>query len=271
MIVFPNAKINIGLDIINKRPDGFHNIVSWFFPIPLYDILEAIPASNTKDIRFVQRGINLGGHAEDNLVVKAFRLLARDYDLPGTDVMLYKAIPPGSGLGGGSSDAAFMLKLLNELYALGISEARLSEYAAQLGSDCSFFLYNRPALIRGRGDVFSGLNSEADINYIVLVLPKLHISTAWAYQHIIPKEPPFDLGDTISGSTEKWAQAISNSFEVPVFERYPELSRVKQKLYDANAFCAGLTGTGAALYGLFKEQPNMEHLGIEFPCKLLPV
>ncbi len=263
MIVFPNAKINVGLDIFNKRNDGFHDIISCFVPIDFYDVLELVHQPDLKGIEFSQMGLKLDNKPYDNLVVKAFNLLASDYELPGTKVILQKNIPSGAGLGGGSSDATFMLKALNDLYNLQISDEQLHDYASQLGSDCSFFLYNKPALIKGRGDFFEPLKFDFETFYVVLVVPDIHISTAWAYGNIICRQPAYDLAESLR-CRNAWRKTISNDFEIPVFDKYPELKAVKEQLYDMGAFFAGLTGSGSTMFGCFSHKPELPDFGNDY-------
>ncbi len=263
MIVFPNAKINIGLDIINRRQDGFHDIVSCFFPLPFFDVLEAVPNSKSTGLEFEQTGIELDNTPQNNLVVRAYDLLSKDYKLPDTKAILYKNIPPGAGLGGGSADAAFMLQLLNTMYELCISQEKLYEYASLIGSDCSFFLYNKPALIEGRGDKFVGLSQKFNIKYIVLIMPGIHISTAWAYSKINPKQAAYNLQTSLQAPVSEWKSRVFNDFEPPVFKKHKKLHDIKEKLYKAGAFYASLTGTGSTVYGLFLQQPDINIFSTE--------
>jgi 4-diphosphocytidyl-2-C-methyl-D-erythritol kinase len=255
MIVFPNAKINIGLHIIQKRADGFHDIESCFIPIHLRDILEAVPAD---EFQFHSTGIPIPAENPDNLVVKAYDLLASDYDLNPVAIHLHKVIPMGAGLGGGSSDAAHMLKLLNDLFDLEIPLSGLEQYARKLGSDCAFFIQNRPVLAKGKGDELFPINVNTMNGLkLVLIFPKIHSDTHTAYQGIRPVRPLLSLQDCLNGPPEEWKRYLTNGFEQQLFSVYPVLGEIKQSLYDAGAVYAAMTGSGSALYGLFHSLPDL--------------
>jgi len=252
MVVFPNAKINLGLYVVEKRPDGFHNLETVFYPVPWRDALEVVPASGD------QTTLNLSGLAVDaptekNLVMRAYQLLADGYNLPKLDIYLHKVIPFGAGLGGGSADAAFMLTMLNSLFDLGISEGKLAEYAATLGSDCAFFVYNRPMIASGRGEVLSPIEVSLSGYTIVLVKPPFGISTPEAFSGITPKKPQIPLREAISQPIERWKEVLFNDFEPHLFENHPQLASIKQQLYDNGALYAAMSGSGSTIFGIFKD------------------
>ncbi len=258
MIVYPIAKINIGLFITEKRPDGFHNLETVFYPVNIQDALEVIPAD---DFKFTSTGIEIDGKPEDNLVVKAYRLIAKDYKIPAVHIHLHKVIPFGAGLGGGSSDAAYMLKLLNELFNLEINKEKLTDYALQLGSDCPFFIDPQPVYATGRGEIMQKLDIILKEYYLILIKPPIHISTSQAYQNITPNKRRLSLKGLAGFSVTRWKGNIQNHFERYVFSEYPEIADIKQKLYDQGASFALMSGSGSAVYGLFRsEKKNIENI-----------
>ncbi|MBN2481949.1 MAG: 4-(cytidine 5'-diphospho)-2-C-methyl-D-erythritol kinase [Bacteroidales bacterium] len=260
MLSFPNAKINIGLRVVGKRPDGYHNIETVFCPVNLCDILEFVPQApyQKQDIHFTVTGDKLSVSPEDNLCVKAYRLLKNDYTLPPLSVHLHKIIPVGAGLGGGSSDAAFMLKSLNNFFQLGISENGLCNYASTLGSDCAFFIKNRPVLGTGRGDRFIATNLKCRNYEVIIVHPGIHINTADAYAGVKPKKPETLLEELIKLPPGSWKQAVQNDFEPSVFQKYPDIAAIKQQLYEIGAVYASMSGSGSSVYGLFEHAPDAE-------------
>ncbi|MCW0484787.1 4-(cytidine 5'-diphospho)-2-C-methyl-D-erythritol kinase [Gaoshiqia sediminis] len=251
MITYPIAKINIGLHVTEKRPDGFHNLETIFYPIQMQDALEVVEAG---DFSFNMTGLTLEGDPMQNLVIRAYELLKADYDLPPVQIHLHKNIPCGAGLGGGSSDAASMLMLLNDLFKLKIKREKLMEYALQLGSDCPFFLHAKPVFATGRGEKMEDANVNLKEYFLILVKPPIHISTPEAYQNIVPQKPRLSLKGLIGFSVNKWKGNIRNQFEPYVFEKYPEVGQIKQKLYDAGASFALMSGSGSAVYGLFRSE-----------------
>jgi 4-diphosphocytidyl-2-C-methyl-D-erythritol kinase len=259
MVVFPYCKINIGLQVTSRRPDGFHDIVTLFYPLPLHDALEVVTAGQTV---FHPSGIPVPGLPEDNLCLKAHRLLQIDFPrLPAAGVWLHKSIPIGAGLGGGSSDGAFMLRLLNEKYRLGLEAPRLSEYAFRLGSDCPFFLQDGACYASGRGEKLSA-TKDIDLSafHIVLVCPDVHINTAWAYSQVIPRRPSSSLAALLQGPVETWCEEVKNDFEAPVFRAYPSLAEIKKSLYEQGALYASMSGSGASLFGIFPSDTRRESL-----------
>lgn len=252
MIVFPNAKINIGLFVTEKRPDGFHNLETVFYPIGLSDILEIVKMEGPAgECDFCSSGIDVGCEAEKNLIVKAYRLLDADYQLPAVKVLLHKVVPFGAGLGGGSSDAAFMLKTLNEFFHLTLRDEQLEEYAARLGSDCAFFIRNKPAFASGKGEQLEDIELSLKDYRLVLVKPSFGVSTPEAYAGIEPHPAMFDLHRLGLLKPELWKEYVFNDFEKSVFAKYPQLTALKQQLYEAGAAYVSMTGSGSALYGLF--------------------
>ncbi|MCG8305970.1 MAG: 4-(cytidine 5'-diphospho)-2-C-methyl-D-erythritol kinase [Cytophagales bacterium] len=254
MIVFPNAKINLGLNILRKRSDGYHELETCFYPVLWRDALEIIDSDKT---HITTTGIELPDEGE-NIVLKAFHLLKKDFDLPPIRIHLHKSIPIGAGLGGGSADAAFMLKLLNEKYMLGITHNDLLKYATRLGADCAFFLENRPLLASGIGERFSELKFSLDEKHIVLVYPNIHISTKEAYSNIVPKNPSVRIKDVLENHPiENWEGLLTNDFEAPLFKKYPILKNLKEQLYDSGGVYASMSGSGSCMFGIFDRMPAL--------------
>lgn len=261
MVIFPNAKINIGLNIVEKRPDGFHNIESIFYAIPLCDALEIIENNDSTDtpIIFSSSGIEIPGDANDNLCIKAYHLIAKDYALPKIKVHLHKHIPIGAGLGGGSADAAFFIKLLNEKFELGLAWGEMHHYAKQLGSDCSFFISNKPSYVQGKGDEFESISLDLSIYHITLIYPNIHINTAKAYSGVKPKASARSLeNDLLQLSVEQWKEFVHNDFEDSIFPQFPEIKKIKEELYAHGAVYAAMSGSGSTVYGIFKEASNLK-------------
>lgn len=249
MIVFPNAKINIGLNVVKRRSDGYHEIVTCFVPVPWKEVLEIVESDR---LSFTATGIDIPGEGK-NIVLKAYKLLQKRFLLPPVIIHLHKNIPVGAGLGGGSADGAFTLKLLNELFCLDMSDEQLMTDAATLGADCAFFIKNTPMLARGIGDMLTPVDLSLGGYHIVIVYPGIHISTAEAYSKVKPKGPSWDLGDILSAkSMEDWRGLVVNDFEMPLFERYPLLGDIKKRLYDEGAVYAAMSGSGSCIYGFFK-------------------
>lgn len=253
MVSFPNAKINLGLNITEKRADGFHNIETVFYPIPLSDMLEFVPSEKAD---FTNSGLEIDGPAEDNLVLKAYDLLAQDFDLLPMAVHLHKVIPFGAGLGGGSADAAFMLKMLNEDGNLHLSDDQLEGYARQLGSDCAFFVRNAPVFAYEKGDVFKPVELSLKGKHIVLVNPNIHVSTQVAYGGCAPQVPGASLQDLIELPVERWKDSVVNDFEATVFPKFPRIGEIKAALYAQGAVYAAMSGSGSTVFGIFDDAPN---------------
>lgn len=257
MIIFPNCKINLGLYITRKREDGYHDLETVFYPIPFNDALELVQDPGSNDIEFSASGISIPGDASANLCVKAYHLLKKDHpDIPGIRMHLHKTIPMGAGLGGGSSDGAHALKLLNEKFNLGIPTVKMLEYALMLGSDCPFFIMNAPCIAKGRGDELTPVNLDLSDYYIMVVHPSIHVSTAEAFSKIVPSPPSQNIEALIDLPITGWRNVLTNQFESPVFRIYPELAGIKETLYKGGAIYASMSGSGSSIYGLFKQQPN---------------
>lgn len=263
MNTFPCAKINLGLNIVSKRPDGYHNLETVFYPIPLTDALEIkymdekFPSESPCDLKIT--GNDVDCNEEDNLVIKAYQLLAADFQLPRVHAHLVKRIPTQAGLGGGSSDAAYMIRLLDERFRLNIGIPEMERYAAKLGADCAFFITADPSYAEGIGDVLmpadvpgAGLGGY----YLAVVKPSVAVSTRDAYTAIVPKTPAKCCRDIVRQPIETWKDELVNDFEAPIFAMHPELAAIKQSLYDAGAVYAAMSGSGSALFGIFREQPT---------------
>ena len=259
MIVYPHAKINIGLSVIGKRPDGFHNIETVFYPIQLLDTLEIEPSGTgtTEKIVFTCDGIVLPDDGlKNNLCCKAYHLLDADYRLPPVSIHLHKLIPVGAGLGGGSSDAAYTLKALNVLFQLQIPFEKLAEYASRLGSDCAFFLQSNPAFGAGKGDILEPISLPLDEYHIVLVKPPVFVSTADAYACVVPQKTTYRLPELLQNPVDEWRHTVFNDFEASVFQKFPETGRIKERLYLEGAVYAAMSGSGSCVYGIFRERPD---------------
>ncbi|MBS1933474.1 MAG: 4-(cytidine 5'-diphospho)-2-C-methyl-D-erythritol kinase, partial [Bacteroidetes bacterium] len=248
MILFPNCKINLGLHVTRKREDSYHDIESIFYPVPLNDILEIVP-SNSFEHHFY--GLPIPGEAAKNLCVKAYDLLKKDFpDLPSIKFFLYKNIPAGAGLGGGSSDGSCMLQLLNEEFRLGLSTPQLIGYALQLGSDCPFFIINKPCFASGRGEILEPVKISLSPYSFFFIHPDIHIDTAWAFSQLTPSIPGKPLTEIIKQPMTTWKDELKNDFEKPVMEKFAELKPIKQKLYDAGAVYASMSGSGSTFFGI---------------------
>lgn len=264
MIGYPNVKINLGLHVVNKRDDGFHNIETVFYPLGFSDMLEC--TENTRYRRnnkcvFVAHGLKIAGPPSGNLVVRAYELLDRDFGLPPVLVHLNKVIPMGAGLGGGSSDAACMIRLLNGLFSLGLGRADMERYASHLGSDCAFFIGNEPAYVFGKGHELQAFDITLAGYYLVLVNTGAHSNTALAYRHVTKRgtlESQPGLKQLLSLPVSEWKRVVKNDFEDSVFLQLPGLSGVKSWLYEQGAVYASMSGSGASLFGLFEAKPQLK-------------
>jgi 4-diphosphocytidyl-2-C-methyl-D-erythritol kinase len=256
MLTYPNAKINIGLNIVERRPDGYHNIETVFYPIGLNDMLEVEPSDTCTDYSFSSSGIELGGDPEDNLIVRAYRLLRSEYQFQAIDISLIKQIPFGAGLGGGSSDAAFMLKALNELFELKITTRKLEKFAAMLGADCPVFIKNKPVFATGIGNVFTPIKLSLKGYFLLLVKPDIHIPTPEAYSLVVPEKPRFSLVELIQQPLNEWKDTIKNDFETSVFVQYPAIKTIKESMYESGAVYASMSGSGSSVYGIFETVPE---------------
>jgi 4-diphosphocytidyl-2-C-methyl-D-erythritol kinase len=266
MLVFPNCKINFGLRILQKRSDGFHNLETIFYPIAFSDILEITvykDPQHTAVIPFTTTGLPFESDPVGNLCTKAYKLLKKDFpDLPHIQMHLHKVIPLGAGLGGGSSDAAFTLKLLNEKFDIGLTQTQLIDYAFQLGSDCPFFIINKPCFATGRGEIMEQISVDLSAYKLVIVNPGIHINTGEAFRHVIPSTDNKSFKDIIAGPIEKWKDDLKNDFEVFAFKEYPEIVTIKDQLYVAGAVFALMSGSGSTVYGIFPKEKKMQ---LSFP------
>ena len=247
MIVYPNSKINIGLNVLEKRADSFHELSSVLYPVKdLYDILEIL---SSDEFIFSSSGIEIPG--EDNICEKAWKLLYDDFGIGNVKLHLHKLIPVGAGLGGGSADASFTLKALNELFELNLSNIQLEEYALQLGADCPFFIDNTPKYVQGIGDKMIAIDLDLSDYEIRLINPEIHISTKDAYSRVVPKTPELTIEEVIKLPIKEWKNKLKNDFEKSIFEKHPQLKELKENLYKEGAIYASMSGSGSVLYGVF--------------------
>ncbi len=259
MLLFPNCKINLGLNITGKRDDGFHNLQTVFLPVPMQDVLEVIASHNTtQPVIYSHSGLQITGEESDNLCIKAYHLLKNDFpQLPGVAMHLHKVIPMGAGLGGGSADGAFTLLLLNKKFSLGIGQEQLISYALQLGSDCPFFIINTPCFAEGRGEKLEKVTMPLSGYTLVLVNPGIHIPTGWAFSQIKPAKPAKSVKAIVSQPVSTWKEELANDFEKPVIAAYPQLQSIKHALYQQGAIYASMSGSGSTFYGLFASNPQI--------------
>ena len=258
MLVFPNCKINIGLKVLDKREDGYHNIESLFLPVAIKDALEIIESKDQKDlVTFTSTGLAIDGKIDNNLCIKAYHLIEKDFPaLPSIKMHLHKNIPMGAGLGGGSSDAASTLILLNNQFKLNLSQAQLMAYALILGSDCPFFINDQPAFATGRGEILEPFSINLSSYKIVLVYPSIHINTKDAFEGLKLQKENFlqpSIKQIISQPVTDWQHQLKNDFEPPVFSKHPVLKQIKNSFYKNGATYASMSGTGSTMYGLFKK------------------
>ena len=254
MISFPNSKINIGLNIVSKRDDGYHNIETVFYPIPYKDILEILPSQK---LEVINLGKKIDCKIEDNLCYKAYQILNSEFNLPPVKIILYKNVVFGSGLGSGSSDAAHTLISLNKLFDLNLDEEQLQFYASKLGTDCAFFIKNKAVFAQGLGNVFSEISLDLSGKHLMLCLPDVHVSTALAYKNCKPNMPSQSLKSLISLPLEQWKNNIKNDFEENLFVQFPNLQKIKHELYQKGAIYAQMSGSGSAIFGIFDSLPNL--------------
>jgi 4-diphosphocytidyl-2-C-methyl-D-erythritol kinase len=288
MICFPNAKINLGLNIVSRRQDGYHNLETIFYPIGLQDALEIVPTTPevpppptglTSEIglvganektggntpyRFFQTGEVIHGNSRENLVIRALQLIANEKQLPPLDIHLFKKIPSGAGLGGGSSDAAAMLRIVNDSFRLGYTVQELARFAAKLGADCPFFLFNRPAFATGIGDELESVEVDIDDLLCVLVKPDISIPTKEAYAMITPRKPELSLKEIVKKPITEWKELMKNDFEPSIFEKYPQICRIKQQLYELGALYASMSGSGSSVYAFFRREEELKELKMMF-------
>ena len=275
MIVFPNCKLNLGLNILQKRSDGYHDLETIFYPLQLTDSLEIIesrlpgkPASP-----FTSSGLPIAGNPSNNLCVKAYRLLKKDYpEIPGVQIHLHKVIPAGAGLGGGSADGAFALKMMNELFELGLSTGDLIKYALQLGSDCPFFIINKPCFATGRGEILKEIELNLSAYKFVVVNPGIHIDTGRAFLEMTPAHPEHSVQEIIKIPIERWKDYLKNDFEKPVFLKHREIVEIKDNLYNMGAIYASMSGSGSTVFGIFAKEQKLQfsfpagYFVKELPC-----
>lgn len=257
MISFPIAKINIGLKVVEKRPDGFHNIETIFYPVPLSDALEFVTTDGSGEDELVITGINIMTRPGQNLIIKAVKRLRESYSFPKLRIHLHKVIPPGAGLGGGSSDAACILKSVIKRFRFPVKDDELKALALKTGSDCPFFLNPVPSVAEGRGEILKEIKPRLAGYYLVLINPGIHISTREAYQNCHPSLPEISLGELYSHKISEWKKTIVNDFEDFVFKVYPEVSELKKALYKQGAVYCSMTGSGSAVYGIYEQKPGL--------------
>ena len=256
MIRFSNCKINIGLYIVQKRMDGFHNLATIFVPLPTYDVIEILPSTKVALHIYNQK---IPGNKKDNIVLKAYHLLAEKYNLPPVQIHLLKNIPVGAGLGAGSANGVNTLQLLNDYFSLQISKNELRSLAASLGSDCPFFIENQPCYATQKGDELVPIDIDFSNYTLVLVNPGIHIATPWAFSNITPKTPKYDLLNAIKEPIHQWKNSIYNDFETVVFAQHPSIKNIKETLYSLGAVYASLSGTGSTVYGFFEKNTTLRY------------
>lgn len=270
MILFPNCKINLGLNIVNRRADGYHDLETVFYPVAgLHDALEVTTTNtpSTGNCTLRQYGNTIDCKPEKNLVVKAYYLLQESFpDLPSVDIHLLKNIPSGAGLGGGSADAAFMIKLLNELFELHLSIEQLERISVRLGADCAFFIQNQPTFATGIGDTFSPIHLTLKDYQIIIVKPNVFISTKEAFAHTHPQRPTASIKDILQAPIQEWRQHLVNDFEASIFSQHPEIEALKNQLYEKGAKYASMSGSGSSVYGIFSPNTQLPHLNLSEDC-----
>lgn len=258
MICFPNAKINLGLNIVSRRSDGYHNLETIFYPVPVKDALEIIVREEQTSDTFIEAGIEVDSPPDSNLVMKALKLMRAHYNFPPIEVHLLKKIPFGAGLGGGSADASSMLKLINKTFALGATDELLASLAVRLGADCPFFIYNRPFFASGIGEIFEPVDFSLKGYQLVLIKPDIHVSTKDAFAQITPCRPKISLKDIVKTPVREWKNTMVNDFEKSVFEKHPAIKEIKDYLYSKGALYTSMTGSGSSVFGIFdKETDNL--------------
>lgn len=260
MLSFSNAKINLGLNVTSKRADGYHNIESVFYPISWSDILEVVPSDT---FSFTSSGLEIPGKFENNLVIKAYKLLEEENLIPSeksVSIYLHKILPMGAGIGGGSSNAAFALKLINSTLNLNLTSNQLENYAEKIGSDCPFFIQNKPKFCYGKGTEFKDIDISLKGKYITLINPEIHISTQEAYSGIIPSKPEKSIQEIINMPIDSWKDVLINDFEASVSRKHTIITEIKDMLYEKGALYASMTGSGSTIYGIWNENPNLNAL-----------
>ena len=269
MIIFPNCKINLGLQIIRRRNDGYHDLQTVFYPTKIYDALEVIqePGESSKNypampdgvtakeaLQFECTGLDVGNDPVTNLCVKAFQILKKDFpQIPSSQMHLHKTIPIGAGFGGGSADGAFTLLLLNQKFGLGISRETLLDYALQLGSDCPFFIINKPCYATGRGEFLEHISLDLSSYRFIIVHPGIHINTSQVFSEITPTGATTSIKEIVKQPIETWRHELKNDFEEPIFKNYPEVKKIKNDLYESGSIYSSMSGSGSAVYGIFEK------------------
>jgi len=260
MVIFPNAKINIGLNVTERRADGYHNLETIFYPVKINDVLEIVPADK---LSFESSGLDIPGSVENNLCIKAYHLLKKHHNLPPVKIHLHKNIPIGAGLGGGSSDAAFFIKLLDQNFGLNLDVEEMQDYARILGADCAFFIENKPVFAFEKGDEFEPVKLDLSEYKIILVMPPAQVSTSEAYRGVKPAQTKTSLIELVDMPVNEWKKFIKNDFEESVFRNHIMIRGVKAALYEAGALFASMSGSGASVFGIFETLPDLAHLEIE--------
>jgi len=265
MKVHPNAKINIGLNIVSRRADGFHNLESLMVPFALSDDLKLKVNKSiyAKKFELVIDGLPIDGSLDSNLVSRAYYLLNADFNLPSVKAVLDKKIPMGAGLGGGSADAAFAISALNKLFGLNLTVAQMQKYASMLGSDCALFIENKPSIATGRGELLQTVDINLSGYKLLVVKPQVHVNTAQAYKMLTPRVPQYSIKDMYCCKPEEWRGKIVNDFEEPIFSMFPLLQTIKNAMYDCGAAYSSMSGSGSAIYGLFKKLPDVEQFNTD--------
>jgi 4-diphosphocytidyl-2-C-methyl-D-erythritol kinase len=255
MIVFPNCKINFGLHILDKREDGFHNLETVFYPVPLKDGLEITNSNSLTEIEFTASGLDIDGISQHNICIKAYGLLKKDFsDLPAIKIHLHKTIPIGAGLGGGSSNGAFTLMLVNQKFDLALTEEQLINYAMQLGSDCPFFIVNKPCFASGRGEKLIPVALDLSAYKMIIVNPGIHINTGWAFNHLQSNRQRNPIKEILEQPVAEWKSMLINDFEEPIFTQYEDIKNCKDQFYNLGALYASMTGSGSTVFGLFLKE-----------------
>lgn len=258
MIVYPNCKINLGLNILKKRADGYHDLQTVFYPIPLKDILEVLEnkePAQSPELLFSSSGLAIPGPADSNLCLKAWQLLKADFPtIPPVKIHLHKIIPIGAGLGGGSADGTFSLLAYNHIFQLGLSNEKLIQYAEQLGSDCPFFIINKPCFATGKGEILNEIAIDLSNYKLIIVNPGIAINTGEAFRNLKPAFPERSIPEIISTSVEQWKNHLVNDFEQPIFRFFPEIKAIKERFYMEGAVYASMSGSGSTVYGIFPKQ-----------------
>lgn len=268
VIAYPNAKINLGLNVLRNRNDGYHEIESVFYPIPWFDVLEIVPDSGKGEVEFTSSGIEIPSDGTANLCERVYQLFSDEFAVRSVKIHLHKTVPIGAGLGGGSADAAFCAVMLNKLFDLGLPMQRLEQIVSEVGSDCPFFIKNQPAYVSGRGEILELTKVDLSGLWIYLINPQLHIGTKEAYGGIVPSKPVFPLNEALDLDFSHWQATVKNDFEKSIFKIHPEVERIKSRLIKAGAKYASMTGSGSTVYGLFETEPKQLPFSTSYITKI---